>query len=65
MGFSNYLTAGVLSDGRRVLGRSGGAPGVSTDFSWYPDSGWTVVVLSNLDGAAGQVATRARSLILG
>ncbi|MGN9909431.1 serine hydrolase domain-containing protein [Phytohabitans sp. LJ34] len=64
MGFSNYLTVGSLVNGRWVLGHSGGAPGVSTNFSWYPDAGWTVVVLSNLDGAANQVAAEARSLIL-
>ncbi len=35
--------------GVRVLGHGGGAPGISTNVRWYPDEGWTVIVLSNLD----------------
>ena len=36
-------------DGRRVIGHTGGDLGVSSALEWFPDSGYTVVVLSNYD----------------
>jgi D-alanyl-D-alanine carboxypeptidase len=35
--------------GRRAVGHGGGAPGVCTFLEMYPDSGHTVIVLSNTD----------------
>jgi hypothetical protein len=36
-------------DGRRVIGHTGGDLGVSSALEWFPDSGYTVAVLSNYD----------------
>lgn len=38
-----------VQSGERVVGHGGGAPGVCSSLSMYPDSGYTVVVLSNTD----------------
>lgn len=38
-----------IQSGERVVGHGGGAPGVCSSLSMYPDSGYTVVVLSNSD----------------
>jgi hypothetical protein len=35
--------------GQRVVGHGGGAPGVCTFMDMFPDSGHTVIVLSNTD----------------
>ena len=37
--------------GQRVVGHGGGAPGVCTFMDMFPDSGYTVIVLSNTDQA--------------
>jgi D-alanyl-D-alanine carboxypeptidase len=39
-------------DGVRVIGHAGGAQGMNGDLKIYPDSGYTLVVLSNLDPPA-------------
>jgi CubicO group peptidase (beta-lactamase class C family) len=36
-------------NGKRVVGHTGGDLGVSSALEWFPDSGYTVVVLSNYD----------------
>jgi CubicO group peptidase (beta-lactamase class C family) len=50
--------------GRDALGRraghSGGFPGIESVLDIYLDSGWTVVVLSNVDGGMQPVARRLR-----
>jgi D-alanyl-D-alanine carboxypeptidase len=43
-GFSDSMV-----DGKRVVGHNGGGPGISADMDMYWDSGYTVVVLANLD----------------
>lgn len=57
------LGFGVGQDalGRRV-GHSGGFPGIASVVDIYPDTGWTVVVLSNVDGGMGPVAQRLREV---
>jgi D-alanyl-D-alanine carboxypeptidase len=35
--------------GVRAFGHNGGAPGINADFKIFPDSGYVVVVLGNLD----------------
>lgn len=47
--------------GRRILGHSGGAAGMSGELAFEPNGGYTVVVLSNLDPPA---ATQASNFIL-
>jgi CubicO group peptidase (beta-lactamase class C family) len=45
------------TNGTRIVGHTGGAPGINGQFDMYLDLGYTVVVLSNYDSpAAGQVA---------
>jgi CubicO group peptidase (beta-lactamase class C family) len=44
-------------NGHRVVGHSGGAPGVNSRFQMYMDLGYTVVVLSNYDPPAATQLT--------
>jgi CubicO group peptidase (beta-lactamase class C family) len=48
----------------RVVGHGGDFAGISAQLSMYLDSGHTVAVLSNYDGAAPLVADKARELIV-
>jgi D-alanyl-D-alanine carboxypeptidase len=41
-------------DGKRVVGHAGGAPGMNATLDIYWDSGYTVVVLANLDPPIAQ-----------
>ena len=51
-----YLFGDSHHDGHRVHGHNGGAPGISSNLSFYPELGYTYVVLSNYDGGAEPVA---------
>ena len=44
----------------RTAGHSGGFPGIASVLDIYPDTGWTVVVLSNVDGGMPPVAQKLR-----
>lgn len=58
-GFANDNVAGG-----RIVFHDGGANGVSAEFDLYPDIGYTVVVLSNLDHpAARPVVKKAQEII--
>ncbi|MBU0639384.1 MAG: beta-lactamase family protein [Planctomycetes bacterium] len=46
----------------RIVGHSGGFPGISANLSMYLDTGYTSVVLSNYDRAAATVTTKIREL---
>jgi len=51
-----YGFGDVRADGLRFFGHSGGAPGMNGDLRVYPESGYVVVALANLDPpAAGRV----------
>lgn len=41
-------------DGKRVVGHGGGAPGMNANLDMYWDSGYTVIVLANLDPPIAQ-----------
>jgi CubicO group peptidase (beta-lactamase class C family) len=45
-------------DGKRVVGHGGGAPGMNANLDIYWDSGYTVVVLCNLDPPIAQQVNR-------
>jgi len=48
----------------RVVGHGGNFAGISAQLSMYLDSGHTVAILSNYDGAASLLADKARELIV-
>jgi CubicO group peptidase (beta-lactamase class C family) len=48
----------------KVVGHSGGFPGINGDLSMYLDSGYTVAVLSNLGQGASMIEAKARELIV-
>ena len=50
--------------GTRTVGHNGGAPGVGAQLDIYPDSGYTVAILSNYDaGVSMKVAQPIRQLL--
>jgi CubicO group peptidase (beta-lactamase class C family) len=46
----------------RTVGHSGGFPGISSVLDIYRDTGWTVAVLSNMDGGMQPVAQKVREV---
>ncbi|MGK2858948.1 MAG: serine hydrolase domain-containing protein [Thermoanaerobaculia bacterium] len=51
MGYG-FLWGTGLIEGHRWVGHNGGAPGISADFRYFPETGYAVVVLANQDHAA-------------
>jgi CubicO group peptidase (beta-lactamase class C family) len=49
--------------GQRIVGHSGGFPGINSQLDMYLDSGYTVAVMSNYDMAAQPVAEKLREMI--
>jgi len=47
-----YLHGDMSRNGVHALGHNGGGPGISCDFSYFPEAGYTLVLLSNIDGGA-------------
>jgi CubicO group peptidase (beta-lactamase class C family) len=47
----------------RIIGHSGGFPGVDTQFDMYLDSGYTVIVLSNYEFVAEPVVMRLQRML--
>jgi CubicO group peptidase (beta-lactamase class C family) len=50
-------------NGQRIVGHSGGFPGISTQLDMYLDSGYTVVVMCNDDDGAQRVAEKTRNML--
>ena len=50
-------------NGHRAHGHNGGAPGISSSLSFYPELGYTVAVMSNYDAGAMRVARFVEKMI--
>ena len=50
-------------DGGKIVGHSGGFPGISSNLDIYLTSGYTTVVLSNYGGGSMPVVRKARTLL--
>lgn len=60
---SGWFTMDV--DGHRAVGHGGGAPGVNAEFRLYPDDGYTVIVLANIDMGATPLAEGIEKALFG
>jgi CubicO group peptidase (beta-lactamase class C family) len=58
-----YLWGTGSIDGLRWVGHNGGAPGVSADFRFFPETGYVIAVLANLSGAAMPVSNWLSDLV--
>lgn len=58
-----YLFQDRNSNGHRIVGHGGGAPGINAMLDMYLDSGYTVAVMANYDGAAETVAQKIEQLL--
>lgn len=58
-----YLFGDETENGQRFIGHNGGAPGINAELAIFTNSGYTVAVLANYDGAATTVARKAKALI--
>ncbi|MGC4044696.1 MAG: serine hydrolase domain-containing protein [Armatimonas sp.] len=47
-------------NGQRIVGHGGGWVGITNKFDMYPDSGYTVVILNNIDSDPNSVAFKFR-----
>jgi CubicO group peptidase (beta-lactamase class C family) len=50
-------------NGHRIVGHSGGFPGISANLDMFWNDGWVVVVMSNMDAGAMALVKKARELI--
>ncbi len=56
----------VMVNGHRIIGHSGGAPGISAQFDLYLDLGYTAVILANYDPPiAPRIASTLREHLAG
>ncbi len=58
-----YLWGTGNLNGHHWVGHNGGSPGVSADYRYYPESGYTVIVLSNRDHIAAPVSDWLNELV--
>ena len=47
-------------NGTRIIGHGGGWVGITNKFDMYPDLGYTVVILTNIDADPNELAFRLR-----
>ncbi|MGQ0643685.1 MAG: serine hydrolase [Gemmatimonadaceae bacterium] len=59
----NYGYGFGIFDGGRIVGHSGGFPGISANLDMFLQRGYTVMVLSNYGGGSMPVVRRERQLI--
>jgi hypothetical protein len=55
----------LMAEPIRMIGKGGNAQGTSAQIEWYPDSGYSIIVLSNYDMSAQVAAGGIRELVLG
>jgi len=58
-----YLFQDKMVNGQRIIGHGGGAPGINANLDMYLDTGYTVAVMSNYDGAAIRVSEKIEKLL--
>ncbi|HPM38182.1 MAG TPA: serine hydrolase domain-containing protein [candidate division Zixibacteria bacterium] len=58
-----YLFGDMRTNGHRIVGHSGGAPGINAVLEMYWDDGYTVAVMANIDEAASTLAARIRRVL--
>ena len=49
LGYGLGIGVGVIPNGMKWVGHNGGAPGIATDYSWFIESGYSVIILMNQD----------------
>lgn len=54
----------IRQNGHTFLGHTGGDLGVASMIYWYPDTGYTTIILSNRDPRAARVMTNATRALL-
>jgi len=59
----NYGFGFGVEENPHSIGHSGGFPGISSNLSIFPDSGFTVAVMSNTDGGSVEVANLFRHML--
>jgi CubicO group peptidase (beta-lactamase class C family) len=59
----NYGFGFGIFDGGKIVGHSGGFPGISSNLDMYLEKGYTVVVMSNYGGGSMPIVRKARELI--
>lgn len=58
-----YLFGDFRANGERYIGHNGGAPGINAEFAVFPDSGYVIVVLSNMGENASPVADKIKDWV--
>ncbi len=59
----NYGYGFQVDNAKRVIGHSGGFPGISSNLAIFLDSGYTAVVMSNYSGGSGPVVRKIEDLL--
>jgi len=58
-----FLFGDENTNGHRIVGHNGGAPGINAQLDMYWDDGWTVAVMSNYDQAATRLAEKIKRVL--
>jgi CubicO group peptidase (beta-lactamase class C family) len=59
----NYGFGFAVDQNPHSIGHSGGFPGISSNLSVFPDSGYTLAVMSNIDGGSMEVVNLFRHML--